>query len=108
MNNQYFGFNNQNNPFKIPINNFQSNLLDIITQQVTNNIIGYINNSNNQNNTNFIIKNNNDDIKKNLSSNKKKEKNIFNLGKKNNNKDKTINSNCNSNISLKKRTEKSE
>ena len=74
MNNQNFGFNNQNNPFKIPINNYQSNLLDIITQQITNNIIGYINNSNNQNNTNFIIKNNNDDIKKNLSSNKKKEK----------------------------------
>ena len=45
MNNQNFGFNNQNNPFKIPINNFKSNLLDIITQQVSNNIIGYINNS---------------------------------------------------------------
>ena len=41
-------------------------------------------------------------LRKILSSNKKKEKNIFSLWQKNNNKDKTINSNCNSNISLKK------
>ena len=89
MNNRNFGNNNQNNNlFKIPINYFQPNILDIITKLVTNIIIGFIKNSNNQKQSNFIINNNNT-----------KE---ISLGQKNY-KDKTINSNESCNISLKKR-----
>jgi len=74
MNHQNFGFNNQNNSFNLPFNNIQHNFLDLITQQVTNNIISYINNSNNQINTKSIIKNdnNNEDTKGKLSSKIKK------------------------------------
>ena len=107
MNYQNFGFNNQNNSFNLPFNNIQHNFLDLITQQVTNNIISYINNSNNQINTKSIIKNNNnnEDTKGKLSSKIKKEKNAFSLGQKNNNKDKIIIQNCSYNYSLIKRKE---